>query len=89
VSVGYVLIPPGVDVELFCESALLAIPDATPLPDTILGHTAYTSATLHISGDVHVCLDTGMIQVQVIGGRPREELHEMAVSIATTVVGRV
>lgn len=92
VSVSYVPIPPGSDPHAICESSLLGIPDAEPFTSTALGNAAYwdyRSAPLGNAGSLHVCVDNALIQAQVVGGRAEDELQQMAVSIATTVLGRV
>jgi hypothetical protein len=92
VSVSYVPIPPGSDPDAICESSLPGLPDAEPFTGIALGNAAYWDyrpAPLGNAGNMHVCADNALIQAQVVGGRAEDELQQMAISIATTVLGRI
>lgn len=90
VSVGYLPVPPGGDVNAVCQASLAGIPDAKPFAG--VGNSAYWDfgeGGRSNTGSLHVCFDGGMLDTSAIGKRSEGDLQQVAVSIAKTVLGRV
>ena len=92
VSVAWVPIPPTSDADEICKAGLPGIPNAKPLPDAGIGNSAYwdyTAAALGNAGNLHLCLDNGMLDTSAIGARPEAQLKDIALSLARTALGRL
>lgn len=89
---AYIPFPPGIDPKESCQTGLLGVPNAQPATDVDLGNSAYwdfTSTALDNAAALIVCTDTATIQGQAVGPQDEAALQQIALSIVTTVLGRV
>lgn len=89
-DIAFMPLPEGIDPDEFCKTAMSALP-SKPYSAGI-GNSAYwhySESRLVTSGTLHVCVDAGVIQSQVLGPRSEEEMQQMTLAIANIVLDRI